>query len=70
MDTLNADVPAVFLYSLVNVAAVRRRLDNVEIDPYSWISGLPQWRLTESALAGSASMRESDLSQKASNPSE
>jgi peptide/nickel transport system substrate-binding protein len=49
MDTLNADVPAVFLYSLVNVAAVQRRLDNVKIDPYSWISGLPEWRVNEGA---------------------
>jgi peptide/nickel transport system substrate-binding protein len=48
MDTLNADVPAVFLYSLMNVAAVSRRLENVRIDPYSWISGLPEWRVRTS----------------------
>jgi ABC-type transport system substrate-binding protein len=70
MDTLNADVPAVFLYSLVNVAAVQRRLDNVEIDPYSWISGLPQWRLTENALAGSSPMQVRDLSRGAMKPAE
>ena len=44
MDTLNADVPAIFLYSLANVAAVNRRLREVEIDPYSWISGLRSWK--------------------------
>jgi peptide/nickel transport system substrate-binding protein len=47
MDTLNADAPAIFLYSLSNEAAVSRRLDKVKIDPYSWISGLRSWRLKE-----------------------
>ena len=51
MDTLNADVPAVYLYSLVNVAAVQRRLENVKLDPYSWISGLPEWGVRESKPA-------------------
>jgi peptide/nickel transport system substrate-binding protein len=45
LDTLNADVPAIFLYSLANVAAVQQRLEGVELDPYSWASGLPQWRI-------------------------
>ncbi|HEX7337271.1 MAG TPA: ABC transporter substrate-binding protein [Gemmatimonadales bacterium] len=45
IDTLNADVPAIFLYSLANVAAVNRRLQDVEIDPYSWASGLPTWKI-------------------------
>ena len=44
MDTLNADAPAVFLYTPTNAAAVSRRLDGVEIDPYSWLSSLPTWR--------------------------
>jgi peptide/nickel transport system substrate-binding protein len=47
MDTLNADVPAVFLYALANVAAVSRRLSDVEIDPYSWASGLRRWKVEE-----------------------
>jgi peptide/nickel transport system substrate-binding protein len=47
MDTLNADVPAIFLYSLANVAAVSRRLSGVEIDPYSWASGLRTWKVEE-----------------------
>jgi hypothetical protein len=45
MDTLNSDAPAIFLYALSNVAAVSRRLDDVKIDPYSWISGLRRWKL-------------------------
>jgi peptide/nickel transport system substrate-binding protein len=47
MDTLNADVPAVFLYALAIVAAVSRRLNDVEIDPYSWASGLRTWKVEE-----------------------
>jgi peptide/nickel transport system substrate-binding protein len=43
MDTLNADAPAVFLYTPTNAAAVSRRLQNVQIDPYSWLSGVSQW---------------------------
>jgi hypothetical protein len=38
-------VPAIFLYTPSNAAAVSRRLEGVEIDPYSWVSGLPQWRV-------------------------
>ncbi len=45
MDTLNADAPAIFLYTPGNAAAVSRRLEGVEIDPYSWVSGLPEWRV-------------------------
>jgi peptide/nickel transport system substrate-binding protein len=43
MDTLNADAPAIFLYALANTAAVQRRLKAVEIDAYSWVSGLKTW---------------------------
>jgi peptide/nickel transport system substrate-binding protein len=45
MDTLNADAPAIFLYALANNAVVQRRLENVQLDPYSWASGLPQWKI-------------------------
>jgi peptide/nickel transport system substrate-binding protein len=45
MDTLNADVPAIFLYAPVNVAAVSRRVEGFAIDPYSWLSGLPKLTL-------------------------
>ena len=44
MDTLNSDAPAIFLYALANVAAANRRVEDVKIDPYSWISGLRSWR--------------------------
>ena len=45
MDTLNADAPAIFLYAPTNVAAVSRRLEGVQIDPYSWLSGVAGWRV-------------------------
>ncbi|HEU4680973.1 MAG TPA: ABC transporter substrate-binding protein [Gemmatimonadales bacterium] len=52
LDTINADAPAIFLYSLANVAAVHRRLRGVELDPYSWASGLPGWKIDpDQALA-------------------
>jgi peptide/nickel transport system substrate-binding protein len=52
MDTLNADAPAIFLYALANTAAVQRRLEGVKIDPYSWLSGLPGWKIdSKRALA-------------------
>jgi peptide/nickel transport system substrate-binding protein len=45
MDTLNADAPALFLYTPTNTVAVTRRLEGVEIDPYSWLSDMPRWRV-------------------------
>ena len=45
MDTLNADAPALFLYAPANLAVVSRRIQGVEIDPYSWLSGLPRWHV-------------------------
>jgi hypothetical protein len=44
METLNADVPAIFLYAPSNTAVASRRMENVEINPYSWASGLGEWR--------------------------
>jgi peptide/nickel transport system substrate-binding protein len=44
VETLNADAPAIFLYAPANTAVVSRRIENVEIDPYSWASGLREWR--------------------------
>jgi peptide/nickel transport system substrate-binding protein len=46
LDTLNADAPAVFLYSPTNVAAIRRTVLDVQLNPYSWAAGLRGWRLT------------------------
>ena len=52
MDTLNADAPAIFLYAPANRAAVQRRLKDVKLDPYSWLSGLREWGIDrEKALA-------------------
>jgi ABC-type transport system substrate-binding protein len=45
MDTLNADAPAIFLYAPANAAVVQRRLANVRLNPYSWASGLSEWRI-------------------------
>jgi peptide/nickel transport system substrate-binding protein len=45
MDTLSADAPAIFLYALANTAAVQRRLEGVKLDPYSWLSGLREWKI-------------------------
>jgi hypothetical protein len=46
METLNADAPAIFLYAPANTAVASRRMENVEIDPYSWASGLRDWEVT------------------------
>jgi peptide/nickel transport system substrate-binding protein len=45
METLNADAPAIFLYAPANTAVATRRMENVEIDPYSWASGLREWEV-------------------------
>lgn len=47
LDTLNRDVPAIWLYNPTQVAAVPKRLEGVTINPYSWLAGLPNWRLLE-----------------------
>ena len=44
LETLNADAPAIFLYAPANVAAVRRTFSGVPINPYSWLSELPERR--------------------------
>jgi peptide/nickel transport system substrate-binding protein len=46
MDTLNADAPAIFLYTPVNVAAVSKRVQGLTIDPFSWLAGLAAASLT------------------------
>jgi peptide/nickel transport system substrate-binding protein len=57
MDTLNADAPAIFLYALANRAAVQRRLENVKLDPYSWLSGLRGWRIDSKRALGRDSVK-------------
>jgi peptide/nickel transport system substrate-binding protein len=49
MDTLNADVPALFLYAPRHSAAIPKAFGAVLIDPYSWLHTLPQWRWVEVA---------------------
>jgi ABC-type transport system substrate-binding protein len=57
MDTLNADAAAIFLYAPVNVTAVNRRLGNVTLDPYSWLSTLPAWQASGGPAPGAVSSR-------------
>lgn len=45
LDSLNADAPALFLYTPVQVAAVSRRVEHLVIDPYSWLAALPSLTL-------------------------
>ena len=47
MDTLNADAPGIFLYAPANIAVISRRIEGLEINPYSWASGLPAWRTVQ-----------------------
>ncbi len=47
METLNADAPAIFLYAPANAAVASRRVGKVEINPYSWASGLKDWEVSE-----------------------
>ena len=49
MDTLNADVPALFLYTPTHQAAIPKEFGPVSIDPYSWLHTLPEWRWVEVA---------------------
>ena len=54
-DTLAADAPAIFLYTLTNTAAIQRRLTNVTIDPFSWLATLPTWTIDSTrGLSGPA----------------
>ena len=50
IETLNADAPGVFLYALDNIAAVHRRVDNVQIRPDSWAALLRTWRIPPDRL--------------------
>ena len=42
--------PAVFLYSLENMAAIHSRVDNVQLRPDSWAALLRGWRIPSSGL--------------------
>ena len=43
---LNQDVPAIWLYTPTNVAAVAKRVEGLTIDPYSWLAGVGTWRVS------------------------
>ena len=45
LDTLNADVPAIWLYNPTNIAGAAKRIEGIRIDPYSWLAGITQWKL-------------------------
>jgi peptide/nickel transport system substrate-binding protein len=50
LETINADAPGVFLYSLENIAAVHKRIENVQIRPDSWAALLRTWRIPPDRL--------------------
>ena len=45
LDSMNADVPAVFLYTPEQSAVASRRITGVTIDPWSWLEGVDRWGL-------------------------
>ena len=50
IETLNADAPGIFLYALDNVAAVHKRVDNVQFRADSWAAVLRTWRIPPDRL--------------------
>lgn len=47
LDTLDADQPAIWLYTPTNMAVVRDRLDVDHFPAFSWLAQLPAWRLRD-----------------------
>jgi peptide/nickel transport system substrate-binding protein len=45
LDSLNADAPAVFLYTPEQTAVASRRITGMAIDPWSWLEGVERWGL-------------------------
>lgn len=45
LEVLNGDAPGLFLFAPANAAVVSPRVRAIEINPYSWASGLRAWRL-------------------------
>ncbi len=43
LDSMNVDVPAVFLYTPEQSAVASRRITGVAIDPWSWLEGVERW---------------------------
>jgi peptide/nickel transport system substrate-binding protein len=50
LEIINADAPAIFLFSIENMAAVHSRVQNVEIRPDSWAALLRTWRIPADRL--------------------
>lgn len=57
MDTLNADVPAIFLYSPEQAAVLSRRLENVSIDPFGWLNGVEGWGVDQRSTRSQGAAR-------------
>lgn len=53
LDLLNADVPAVWLYSPMTDVVAHRRLQDAAFQPFAWLLDLPAWRLASAGAAGS-----------------
>ncbi len=45
LDSMNADAPAVFLYTPEQTAVASRRITGVSINPWSWLEGVERWGL-------------------------
>lgn len=50
LQTLNADVPAIWLYALATEVVVNRRLQEPRFRPFSWLLDLPEWRLAPASI--------------------
>jgi peptide/nickel transport system substrate-binding protein len=44
IDTLAADQPAVFLYTLTNTAVASKRIESFRVDAYGWAKYVPDWK--------------------------
>lgn len=51
LDSLNADAPALFLYTPEQSAVASRRITGVSIDPWSWLEGVERWGLETGAAS-------------------
>ena len=51
LDSLNADAPALFLYTPEQSAVASRRITGVSIDPWSWLEGVERWGLEAQAAS-------------------
>jgi peptide/nickel transport system substrate-binding protein len=47
LAVLEQDVPAIWLYTPMNLAVVHRRVELTRLAPFAWLAELPRWRLSE-----------------------